>query len=269
MCILRTIAHHWHYKINSTSRKKNSQKKKERKRKSNNLNWKIRKNENIKNYLNNQKQERLSPHAHIHIVTVQNDKSVLPACIRLMDKLNPQSTVCFTKISENMIPLENKVHPQTSWYQQGDGSLLLIASSKKLRESRSRDAALRLHLMLRRRAEGGGGGSEKDFFLACDKSCSHMGGTRPRNRTKGWLEWSQWSIQQQSWQEVCWCTPCYRLHRGEKKKKNAARLSQWDSQRTVKELVPLVSTIACQAFPSWAVWASPSAQLLFYQSSQV
>lgn len=40
--------------------------------------------------------------------------------------------------------------------------------------------------------------TEKDFFFffsTCDKSCSHMGGTRPSYLTKGWLWWSQWSIQ--------------------------------------------------------------------------
>lgn len=140
---------------------------------------------------------------------------------------------------------------QTSWYQQGDGSLLLIASSKRLgrksQPGRSAQAALD--------AEEEGGKekrSEKDFFFfTCDKSCSHMGGTRPSDLTKGWIGWSQWSIQQQPSREVCWCTPCCSLQpsqpgageKKKKKKKNQVRLSQWDFQRTVKELVPLVSTI--------------------------
>lgn len=93
---------------------------------------------------------------------------------------------------------------QTSWYQQGDGSLLLIASSKRLRESRSRDGCTWCWggREAGRTGEAGREGEKTFFFFTCDKSRSHMGGTWPSHLTKGWIGGSQWCVQQQS---SGWC----------------------------------------------------------------
>lgn len=125
----------------------------------------------------------------------------LPTCLHPIDGYAKSAMYCLFSLEIYKYDPTRKqtgvTASQTSWYQQRGGSLLLIAPSKRLRESRSRDGALRLHLMLRREGgrEGGRQGeerkSEKDFFFfffTCDKSCSHMGGTRP-----GWIGWSQWS----------------------------------------------------------------------------
>lgn len=127
-----------------------------------------------------------------------------------MDLPNPQCIVCFPEKYTNMIPAENKrpsLHPRP--VPESAGRLLPAPHcffKEAERKSRSRDAALRLHLMLRReggrRGRRGREGRKKKlketffffFFFTCDKSCSHMGGTRPSDLTKGWIGWSQWSI---------------------------------------------------------------------------
>ena len=126
-------------------------------------------------------------------------KASLPACIRLMDLPNPQCIVCFPEKYTNMIPAENKrpsLHPRPVLESAGRLLPAPHCSFKEAeRKSSSRDTALRLHLMLRREeregGEGGRGGKKKKnskrlfFFFTCDKSCSHMGGTRPSDLTKG------------------------------------------------------------------------------------
>lgn len=69
-------------------------------------------------------------------------------------------------------------------------------------ESRSRDAPLGLHLMLRKKGGRGEKKNLKRLFSTCDKSCSHMGGTRASDLTKGCIGWSQWAIQRQPSREV-------------------------------------------------------------------
>lgn len=173
--------------------------------------------------------------------------------------------VCFPRTYTN--ELENKrdfTASQTFCYQQGDGCLLLIAPSKRLREK-----SLRSHRTwcwggreggkeVGREDWGGrkggkGGKCERDFFFfTFDKSCSHMGGTRPCDLTKRLnREWSQWSIHQQT--RSAW----RRWRRGKIKMKRTSVC------RTVKELIQAVST-ECGAFLLWCVWVSTSAALLFY-----
>lgn len=103
------------------------------------------------------------------------------------------------------------------------------------------------------RKGGKGGKCERDFFFfTFDKSCSHMGGTRPCDLTKRLnREWSQWSIHQQT--RSAW----RRWRRGKIKMKRTSVC------RTVKELIQAVST-ECGAFLLWCVWVSTSAALLFY-----
>ncbi len=116
---------------------------------------------------------------------------------------------------------------QKSLYQ-GDGSPLHIASSERLRESRSPDAALRLHLMLREGAQGESGGRIKiwkGLFFTCDKSCSFMGGTRPSDLTKGWTEWSQWPVHLGNV-----LVGQYSSRRRRRRRRRRRAFSQWDCE---------------------------------------
>lgn len=134
------------------------------------------------------------------------------------------------------------------------------------KEAERQVAPLTLHLMLRReggkevgredwggRKGGKGGGNVKgtSFFFTCDKSCSHMGGTRPCDLTKRLNRECQWSIHQQT--RSAW----RRWRRGKIKMKRTSVC------RTVEELIQAVAT-ECGAFLLWCVWVSTSAALLFY-----
>lgn len=123
----------------------------------------------------------------------------LPACIRLMNMSNPLCIVCFPEKHTNMIPLEDKlvlVHPRRVSRATAPFSSLLPQRGWE------RVAAGTLRAGCTWCWGGREGKKEKKlkrtssfFFPTCDKSCSHMGGTRPSYLTKGWLWWSQWSIQ--------------------------------------------------------------------------
>lgn len=149
--------------------------------------------------------------------TVQNDKGVIPACIRLMDLANPQRIVCFLKMNKNMIPVS--------------AGRRLPSPHRSFKEAERKSqpgAALRLHLMLRRREERGEGKkSEKKTFHLWQKLFTY-----------GWdcggcSGWSQRSIEQQQQQPVGRCVDVCSTER----------------EQTLKELVPLVSTIDCEASP--------------------
>lgn len=135
----------------------------------------------------------------ITIIVQKRKRQRLPTCLHPIDGYAKSAVYCLFPLDIYKYDPSRKQTgvsaSQTSWYQRGDGSLLHI-TSKRLRESCSRDAPLRLHLMLRRRRrEGGreGWGRKKKkkktqkgcFFFTRDKSCSHMGGTRPSALTKG------------------------------------------------------------------------------------
>lgn len=175
-----------------------------------------------------------------------------------------------------MIPLENKrvsLHPRRPGISRATApfsSLLL------LRESHSRDAPLRLHLMLRREGgregkEGGGQKKRRSFFHLWQKLFTY--GWDQSERSKGWIGWSQRFIQQQPGGEVCWCTAGCSQAAGQGERRESASASvngsQWDLQRAVEELVLLLSTIDSKGFPFWAMQASTSAPPLFYKSTEV
>lgn len=140
-----------------------------------------------------------------HSSTTPAQSVFLPACIRVLNMPDPTGIVCFSpRNTQNTIPLEDKrlfLHPRRV------PSPHRFLTQEAERKVAARDAALRLHLMLRR--EGGKQGkegeekkNEKDYFFfpffpppTCDKSCSHMGGTSRSYLTQCWLWWSQWSIQ--------------------------------------------------------------------------
>lgn len=145
--------------------------------------------------------------------------------------------------------------------QQGDGSLLLMASSERLRE---RVAAGTLRSDCTWCWGGREGGRERKnwkelfFFPACDKSCSHMGGTRPSDLTEGWLEWSQWSVQSGG----------VTLSNRQQPSRPACR-RRASVNEIGRKLVPPLSTIASKAFPRWSTWASTSAALWFYKPTEM
>lgn len=90
----------------------------------------------------------------------------LPTCLHPIDGYAKSAMYCLFSLEIYKYDPTRKqtgvTASQTSWYQQRGGSLLLIAPSKRLRESRSRDGALRLHLMLRREGEREGGRGRKE-----------------------------------------------------------------------------------------------------------
>lgn len=99
---------------------------------------------------------------HAKIARTAESFSLLPACIRLMNPPNPLRAVYFSTEKYNYDPSNRKTDVSASQTSQR-GSL-----SSLLKESRSRDAPLTLHLMLRRkgRKEGGREGeNEKRNFI--------------------------------------------------------------------------------------------------------
>lgn len=96
----------------------------------------------------------------------------------------------------------SQTSPGVSGATAACSSLLLQRGwKKKSQPGRCAQAALDAEEGGREEREEREGGEEKKtqrdfffFFFTCDKSCSHMGGTRPSDLTKGWIGWSQWSI---------------------------------------------------------------------------
>lgn len=176
------------------------------------------------------------------VVTPQNDNGFSPACIRLMDMLNPQRIVCFPEKYTNMIPVENKralLHPRRRRLPSPHRSFK--EAERKSQPGRSAQAALDAEEGGRKGGREGGRGKEKKiskglFFFTCDKSCSHMGGTRPSALTKGWIGWSRWAVQRGGGlvAGAAGCRPA---------RQQDYSLSQWHFEWTVKELVPLLCTM--------------------------
>lgn len=103
-----------------------------------------------------------------HSSTTPAQSVFLPACIRVLNMPDPTGIVCFSpRNTQNTIPLEDKrlfLHPRRI------PSPHRFLTQEAERKVAARDAALRLHLMLRR--EGGKQGkegekkkNEKDFFF--------------------------------------------------------------------------------------------------------
>lgn len=104
-----------------------------------------------------------------------------------------------------IFPRNIQIWSQPSWYQQGDGSLLLIASAERDRVAAGtlRSGCTWCWGGREGRRERGRGEAKKrnlkrPFFPpSSNKSCSDVGGTRPGDLTNCWIGWSQCSIQQQ------------------------------------------------------------------------
>lgn len=126
---------------------------------------------------------------HQKIARTAQSFFLLPVCIRLTNPPNPLRAVYFSTEKYKYDPSRKQTEVSASQTSKQ------APFSSLLRESRSRDAPLTPHLMLRRegRKEGGREGEMKkrDFFSASDRSCSQMGGTGP---TEGRLH--QWRIEQ-------------------------------------------------------------------------